>query len=124
MKSAIGKAQIKEAVRARDRCIRDAAHVVHPHARADANHKQHERAVANARLWNKRDPKEDLERQLRELQAAVANISNYLKYVSSQQVPNVSFLDEVLLALESKQSSLADVTLSQEFIDALSSDDL
>lgn len=123
MKSAIDKVQIKEAVRARDRHIRDAAHhVVHLHAHE--NHKRRERAVANARLGNKQDPREALERQLMELHAAVANISKYLKYVNAQRVPNVSFLDEVLLALESKQSSLADVTLSQEFIDALSSDDL
>lgn len=121
MKSAIGEAEIKEAVRARDR-RRDTAHGVRLHAHE--NHKRRERAVANSRLWNKQDPRENLERKLAELDAAVANISKYLQYVNVQQAPNVSFLDEVLLALESKQSDLADVTLSQEFIDGLSSDDL
>ncbi|HEX3474706.1 MAG TPA: hypothetical protein VHT91_06675 [Kofleriaceae bacterium] len=118
MKSSIGEARIKEALRARQMCARSSAHAVHSHPHE--NHKRRDRAFANSRLRNKRYPEEETQRKLKELNAAVANIS---KYLNVQQVPNVSFLDDVLLALELKQSGLPEVTLPQEFIDALSSDD-
>ena len=118
MKPTIGEARISEALRARRMCARSSAHAVHPHAHE--NHKRRERAFANSHLRNKPDREEEVQRELQELRATVANIS---KYLNVQQASNMSFLDEVLLTLESKQSDLPEVTLPQEFIDALSSDD-
>lgn len=105
--------------------IRMHGHQSHVHFDVE-DHRVFERASAVATLCQPAQDveKELMKRKIAELEAAVGNIGKYLHTLSVQQAPNVSYLDEVLAALEAKRDQLPEAKLPQSFIDSLSSDDV
>ena len=65
---------------------------------------------------------ESMKREIAELRAVLANVTDVLRQMHAQQTPSVSLLDEALLSLEAKQHPVEDVQISRSLIEALSAD--
>lgn len=119
-----------EMARIEVRRLRVAAMDLHVHLHRDRSHleldRQRERAAFVQALQEQDPEKEMMKRQIAELNAIVSNLAQVQHAQAIREAPSVSFLDEVLLALEAKpvdvKAVVRDVPIPSSLVDALAAD--